>query len=413
MHNPPFNNLTACLRHLPPVEKREFLQTIPAADWDEIFELAKHHGLAPNLFHALKPHKEALEMPEEIFAELQRIYFTAAARNTRLYGELERLLQGFNREKIPVGLLKGVHLAEAVYGNIALRSMADIDLLVKESDLEQADKLLLAQGAHPHVKTRIKAARGKHFNYTLPAQKLYLELHWDLINGKNNGIPPEILWSRLEALRVGSADVLVVKPEDLVPYLCLHLAEHLHDLRLRMIIDLDVVIRFFGEALDWKRTAAAIQQWHAETAAHVFLTLASRCFDTPVTPDIFARLAPKDIPEAAIDNLFEILKTPSQPFDSSRPTPGTTLWWNTKGIRAKTAFLIQRLSTFPNLISSYYGVPRGSWRQILYYPRCLADLCRHRIRPLWHLITGIRKTQSDAQRIYHLECLRRRLLNLE
>ena len=62
---------------------------------------------------------------------MRSIYYNSAARNMRLYKQLENFLDKFATEKIPVIMLKGAHLAWTVYPNMALRPMADVDLLVR------------------------------------------------------------------------------------------------------------------------------------------------------------------------------------------------------------------------------------------------------------------------------------------
>ncbi|MDT8390373.1 MAG: nucleotidyltransferase family protein [Lentisphaeria bacterium] len=406
-----FEHLLTCLRQLPEDEKLALLQKIPAPDWNKILQLAKPHGLTPNLYHALKPYKEKLEISEDVFSELRRLYFHSAARNMRFFGELERLLHCFNREKIPVALLKGAHLAEAVYGNIALRSMIDIDLLVRESDLEKADTLLLAQGAQPHAKQRIKSAKGKHFSYTLPAKKIFLELHWDPINGEGNGISATMLWSRLDCLGLGSEKALALKPIDLIPYLCLHLAEHLHELCLRMLYDLDVIIRFYGDKLDWRQIVATAREWNGEAATYVFLAISADFFKTPVPRNVLDMLTPENIDTADLDRIAGLFKNDFEETGDSLPTPGVSLWWETKGIRKKAALVFKRLIPPPGTLSATYGAPPGSWRRFAYYPLYLRDLCRWRIAALLSLILGRRETRNSARQISETETMRRKLLH--
>jgi len=58
-------------------------------------------------------------------ALVQAALFTGAR-----YGELGRLTEAMDREKIPLIALKGMALAETVYANTGLREMLDIDLLI-------------------------------------------------------------------------------------------------------------------------------------------------------------------------------------------------------------------------------------------------------------------------------------------
>ena len=83
--------------------------------------------------------------------QLRILYRRSAARNVRLYMELQDTLGTFAREGIPVVALKGVVLAVLVYSEPALRPMQDVDLLVRSGDLEAADAALrgLGYASHP------------------------------------------------------------------------------------------------------------------------------------------------------------------------------------------------------------------------------------------------------------------------
>jgi hypothetical protein len=64
----------------------------------------------------------------------------SALRNMRRCHELSKVLRILQNDGIPVIVLKGAALAEVVYGNIALRSMSDVDLLVKKGSIKSRGK---------------------------------------------------------------------------------------------------------------------------------------------------------------------------------------------------------------------------------------------------------------------------------
>ena len=407
-----FEHLTTCLRHPPPDTQRLFLTSLSASEWADACACAKQHGLAANLFHALNPYKQDVKMPTEIYADLQRVFFISAARNMRLYEELERLLHTLNLKNIPVVLLKGAHLAEAVYDNIALRDMVDIDLLIRDCDLEQTDDTLVGHGAHPHMKHRVKGLKGKHFTYSLPATNVYLEVHWDLFSGAVNTISAPQVWCRLTPLRIGSEKTWGFKPEDLIPYLCLHMADHMHDLRLRMIYDLDVVIRFQGDTLDWRQTVNTIKDWNGSAATYVFLSIASDFFKTPIPEDVLPALKPEGIEAAELARIAGIFKQGGQTTDESPPTPGISVWWETKGLNKKLKLALKRIIPPPETLATIYDIPVRSWRKYLYYPRYARDLLKGRVKALLHLMVGKRRMRGRARETSEIETLRRKLLHI-
>jgi len=106
------------------------------ADWDSLIQFAIKHNLAPLLYHRLKTIYPSVK--------LHKAYLISARRNTRLYNDFSKIINAL--ENIPVIVLKGAHLAQNVYANIALRPMIDLDILVKKTDLLKAGEKLLEMG---------------------------------------------------------------------------------------------------------------------------------------------------------------------------------------------------------------------------------------------------------------------------
>ena len=127
-------------------KKIKRLRTLTEAQWEALLEEAGRHGLVPLLFHTLKPYYPDPRIPAPIQEKMRRIYYSSAARNMKLYQQLEGIVRKFAREEIPVILLKGAHLAMFVYDNLALRPMIDVDLLVKREDLEKVNLILIDDG---------------------------------------------------------------------------------------------------------------------------------------------------------------------------------------------------------------------------------------------------------------------------
>ena len=141
MDNSSFNTLLACLDHAEFDQARsDRLSHISTEEWQEVATLASLHSVAPLLYYRLKQH--TLAIPDDVAILFKDAYLNNIARNVRLYAELTRILQCFQDANIPVVVLKGAHLAEVIYGNIGLRPMGDVDLLVQKDDLKKVDREL-------------------------------------------------------------------------------------------------------------------------------------------------------------------------------------------------------------------------------------------------------------------------------
>ncbi len=104
-------------------------------DWDILLQVAHGEALAPLLYEIVRDQDL---VPSAIEQELRHAYHQNACRNTLLLDELGNVLRHLAVEGVKVILLKGAALAELVYGNIAVRPMSDLDLLIRLQDLPPA-----------------------------------------------------------------------------------------------------------------------------------------------------------------------------------------------------------------------------------------------------------------------------------
>ncbi|HLW79923.1 MAG TPA: nucleotidyltransferase family protein [Terriglobia bacterium] len=150
-------------------------------NWDALLDRARVHEIVPMLYHhlarlvaidlpapggplssvaAVTPLEPAASVglpgdaatvapaavPAAVMSQLEEAYRISRLRTALLAEELARLLLLLNEDGVPVIPLKGVPLAQALYGDAALRYSIDIDLLIPASDAVRARRLLLSHG---------------------------------------------------------------------------------------------------------------------------------------------------------------------------------------------------------------------------------------------------------------------------
>jgi hypothetical protein len=113
--------------------------------WPLLLERAHSHQVYPLLYCNLRDLGFA-GVPEAVQAELKGLYLASALRNQSLAEELARLLSLLGEAGIRVVPLKGVALAQSLYGDVAARVCVDIDILVPPANVVQAIDLLLPSG---------------------------------------------------------------------------------------------------------------------------------------------------------------------------------------------------------------------------------------------------------------------------
>jgi hypothetical protein len=111
-------------------------------DWQAAADLAMRAGVAPLFRHRLQSLAPRPNISAEVSDRLRRIYLASVVRMAHQFEEYGRVLGALRAAGIPVIVLKGGHLGECVYKNIAVRAMSDMDILVHEGDLAQAAKIL-------------------------------------------------------------------------------------------------------------------------------------------------------------------------------------------------------------------------------------------------------------------------------
>ena len=203
--------LITALRGLPFLVPRD-------TDWEALLELAGEHGVLPILHRSLT--ESAAEIPD---------FFTAAVRERResaetLARELECLLKHFAEQEIEVLPLKGPALAAALYGDVAMRSFHDLDLLVRRDNFERAELLLLDLGF---------AARNPADDYHrgFRREEILLELHFGVASDLTFPLDSfpfdvEAVWSRALPGSFRGQPMHIMSDDDLVLYLCLHGLKH-------------------------------------------------------------------------------------------------------------------------------------------------------------------------------------------
>jgi hypothetical protein len=233
--------------------------------WPEAAHLARSHNLGPLLYAAAQ--RLNLELPDGIRAAVELTYYQAAIANTlhaeRLGDTLSTLAPGGG----PVLLLKGIALAESLYGNVALRPTSDSDLVVSQQQVPAYRQGLLELG---YVPLELEFATGSQLAYrneealTLPdTPQVVVELHWHLLDLPYylRKVPMDWFWENTNGLQIGDQVVRILNPEANLLYLPAHLALHHRFHGLRWFVDLAVLVHKHQDTLNWDKVIGKAQDF--------------------------------------------------------------------------------------------------------------------------------------------------------
>jgi hypothetical protein len=396
--------LLGCLGYASEAAKAMQLGRVSAEEWRMVAELAQQHDVAQLLYYHFKPLNMAL--PGEVAEELRQIYLQNAVRNMRLYHEINKLLRLMQEKDIPVIVLKGAYLAEAVYDNIALRTMGDVDLLVKKDDLLRVEQELLALGCMPVDSNRVITQDHCHFGYKLPRSGLSVEIHWTIFaTSYPFQVDVERLWSRAHPVTLAQAPAWALSPEDLLLHLCQHTATHAFEMRIRMLCDIGEVVRRYGVELDWQRIGARARQWGTLHSLYVILRLAQELLEVAVPADWLTSLRPDSFDERYLALARQQILAAGADGGMGRQTSKVARLWGQKGLGSKIRVIRDSLLPPRESMALLYPAPANSWRIYLYYPVRLKDALVRHGATLWRLASGDSKTQTVAARTNQVTAL--------
>ena len=201
-------------------------------DWDRFLQLARHHRIVPIVARNLQSAIAGIEPQgaQNTLAELRLGVSRNAIRVMQLVGELRRVVNEFQRAGLGVRVLKGLPLAQQVFGDISLRAAGDLDLLIDGNQMMNADSILRQMGysglfAPDRLSPRQLAYYREHwkdFAYESPERNTAIDLHWRCFrNPKMPGqslcqVPPG------EFVSLGGLKLETMPRQHGLLYLCVH-----------------------------------------------------------------------------------------------------------------------------------------------------------------------------------------------
>ncbi|MFQ5688563.1 MAG: nucleotidyltransferase family protein, partial [Candidatus Scalindua sp.] len=149
MNEPTIKRYIARLLSLKPGNEGidELWNKLESIEWEDIIDIAQANRVMTLLFYKIKQ----LGLEDRLKPETRRIisleYKKGVARNIVLRHVLKDVIRSLNQHGIKAVILKGaINFCENIYENWNLRSMEDLDILIKEEDFPAARKCMQAAG---------------------------------------------------------------------------------------------------------------------------------------------------------------------------------------------------------------------------------------------------------------------------
>ncbi len=286
--------------HLPPPLAREARSLLSAPlRWKRILERATVHEVYPLVHHHLRS-LDSPGIPPDFREALDGRARANALRNTLLAEELSRVLDLLARAGIPAAPLKGVTLAQSLYGDRTLRVCADLDVLVPREAVVRTFDLLREAGYehgedHAVGSAEIDLLLQSNIEYAFVIEKrglrCPLELHWDLAwRWPRSRAAARDLWREARPARFFGARGYRLSPEWELLFQATHLARHRWQ-GLKWLIDIHEIC--VSTAIDWSKVQAKAKWLGWEEMLALTLGSCHALLDTTLPPEVPLRPPPR------------------------------------------------------------------------------------------------------------------------
>jgi hypothetical protein len=187
-------------------------------------------------------------LPAAELRNLRRLDQAQTMRNAVMFQVLQDVLEKLESAGLSAMAVKGPTLAIRAYGNLSLRQFADLDVLIREDEVDAVREVLAGAGFR-HVKT---GAHWRYLKFEAPAG-FAIDLQWGLAPDWYR-FPLDLrgIWTRARRIPLAGVEVLQPAREDQVLLLCAHAGKHCWS-KLGWIADLNEFLQAEGENMDWRR----------------------------------------------------------------------------------------------------------------------------------------------------------------
>lgn len=344
----------------------------PSTYWERVWQLADSGRIAPLVYHVTR---DTGLLPQWLRARCQTAYMETGILNALRLRELALLVGVLDGNGIPVILLKGVALAENIYGNVGLRPMVDTDILVQRRHVAAALAVLQRCG-YRQVGMEITPGATLAYENEILLRKEgtsvgQIELHWSLFDSPyyQMRLPETAIWETAVSIALEDRTAFQLSPEWTLLHLCGHLAFHHHGTGLLWWNDVAELLYRYTNRIQWPEVMVQAQAAHLTLALKFVLLTAADIWLAPVPRDVIEHLRSL---EPTVDEL-----SVGQELMATGRSPGARLLRDARVINSwpeRVRFFYHNLVPSAAYIDERYQIKHPSLRPFYYFYRWLIGL---------------------------------------
>ena len=351
------------------------------SSWRSVLKLFRLHGSSSIAYTVLSGPgvSAACSVPAEALDNLRVRYtecFHQAAVEPRILREVVSELDSAGIQSLAV---KGLVLGCWLYDDPALREHMDLDLIVAESQVHEAEGVLVGMGYRPlRSESNLPQISNREslgsMTFTGGPSMPAIDLSFDPLRlfwkpAAEQGAWFEAWWVRRMEVTVGGRPLLTMGPEDQFIYLARHLQFHDY-FRMNWYIDLLLLLARCGADIDWPLVGQLARTHRLEGGLYRSLELVSHAFGNRFPNEAWELLRPNVLTRslhrrAWPDELSVPRDAPSHGgspmmpryigLSGSHPVMATAILMLHRDRRANLNYLVRRYFPTYSWLRSAYG----------------------------------------------------------
>ena len=319
----------------------------PDLNRDTLKQMAYFQGIAPILYDLIRQNILPKDnLPPNIVTDWERTYFSNVIQNTRFTELLSRIASHSSEQNIPVIALKGMASTAALYKDLGLRSMADIDLLCRTRDLIPLRDILHSLGFAPKG-----SLQAHHIAYHHPGLGILVECHFALqyiVNNKKELL--SLFWEHRRPARIDEARFPILSTEDQLLFEMAHIADHVYHVSLKHYLDFAGWLTLGHADIDWDYLTSLLNKSGMIAGFASLTRVLSEILQIPIKIPLQEDIPPKKI-NGLKNTLFSSLRDTGfikTPLTATRIKSYATL-------TQKVGFTLRKLFPSPPVIRATYN----------------------------------------------------------
>lgn len=285
-------------------------------------------------------------------SRLKGVYQFSWYRNSLLFRDAGVLLAQLGAADIETMLLRGAAVTVGYRGDLGLRPMNDIDVLVRSADIDHAREVARGAGWRPLVTSQPFERR----LYAAPVRNhdgRVVRLHWQpSLNLSLPGTAWDGLWQRAVPARLGDTSTRIPSAADHLVHACADGARGNSGSSLRWIADTTALLQSPAGHVRWDIVVAEAQRLRLSMLVSTALRYLQKALGTTVPASALRALS--DTPTTSRDRLAHRLTLTTTPRVASAGEIAGRFLRLTAGMSAS-----ESVATVPDYVATVLDTERG------------------------------------------------------